>query len=423
MDAKIKDFLSFLDGSGSRFHASRQITSRLEAAGFTELKEDEPLHLKKGGRYYLRRQDTATIAFVMGSQAVEKTGFNLAASHLDYPSLKLKPASVKTQSGVTSCGVEVYGGPILSTWIDRPLSIAGKVIINDGKAIRSELMDLDSAVAIIPNAAIHLNRDINKGFEYNKQTHLRAILSLGEQDKNPLLHAISKKLKEKPEAIGEMELFLYDAQVAELTGLNREMICAQGLDNLAMTHAILSAILECRKPKQTSVAVFFDHEEIGSETPQGAMSSLLGEILERICLAVGANREGYYLALRKSFLISADMAHAFHPSYAEKYDPDYAPGMNQGPVIKLNASHRYASTAESTLRFTRLCEAVNVPCQKFLVRSDMPCGSTVGPIVAAQLGLEAVDVGNPIWAMHSLKETGGVKDHLYLINALTEYYK
>ena len=423
MDKVIKDFLDFLDGSGSRFHASREIKARLDKAGFTELSESEPLKLTKGGKYYLRRQDTATIAFVMGSGKPGKTGFNLAASHIDYPALKLKPAAIKTDKGITRIGTEVYGGPILSTWIDRELAIAGKVLIRTAKGIQTELIDLKEPLAIIPNAAIHLNRDINKGFEYNKQTHLQAILGVDDARGNPLLATIAKKLKLKEEQIADYELFLYDAKPAELIGLNKDLVSAQGLDNLAMTHAILNVIMAADKPQQTSVAVLYDHEEIGSQTPQGAFSSLLSEVLERICLAQGATREDYYLALRHSFLISADMAHAYHPAYAEKYDPDYAPLMNKGPVIKLNASHRYASTAESTVRFIQLCETAGVPYQKFLVRSDMPCGSTVGPIVAAQLGLHTVDIGNPIWAMHSIRETGGTEDHLYLIKALKEYYK
>lgn len=423
MDKVIKDLLSFLDGSGSRFHASREIKARLDNAGFRELSEAEPLKLQKGGKYYLRRQDTAIIAFVVGNGSISKTGFNLAASHIDYPALKLKPASIKTDKGITRIGTEVYGGPILSTWIDRELSIAGKVIIRTAKGIQPELIDFQEPLAIIPNAAIHLNRDINKGFEYNKQTHMQAILSVDDATGTPLTDFIARKLKIRTGQIVDYELCLYDAKPAQLLGLNKDMISAQGLDNLAMTHAILSAITAIAKPKQTSVAVLFDHEEIGSTTPQGASSSLLSEVLERICLGLGASRDEYYQALRHSFLISADMAHAYHPAYAEKYDPDYAPLMNKGPVIKLNASHRYASTADSTVRFIELCDAAKVPYQRFLVRSDMPCGSTVGPIVAANLGLHTVDIGNPIWAMHSIRETGGTKDHLYLIQALLEYYK
>ncbi|MDD2229061.1 MAG: M18 family aminopeptidase [Candidatus Cloacimonetes bacterium] len=427
MDKMIKDFLNFLDGSSSRFHASLEIQSRLQAAGFTALAEDKPFKLKKGGKYFICRQDTAVMAFIIGTDALAKSGVKLAASHIDCPSLKLKPQSIKTDKGVVRCGVEVYGSPILSTWIDRPLSIAGKVLLKSGKAFETKFIDLKSPVAIIPNAAIHLNREINKGFEYNKQTHLQAILSVKESSGNPLLELVAKKLKVKAEHICETELYLYDATPATLIGIEGEMVCAQGLDNLAMTHAILRSLVQTEKPKHTVMGVFYDHEEIGSQTPQGAASSLLAEVLERLCLSQSASREDYYLALRHSFLISADMAHAYHPSYAEKYDPDYSPFMNKGIVLKLNANHRYASTTESSTRFMELCEAAKVPYQKFLIRSDMPSSgavgpSTVGPMVAAKLGIETVDIGNPIWAMHSIRETGGILDHLHLVKALEKFF-
>lgn len=423
MDKHIKDLMAFLDESGSRYQASAQIKQRLDNAGFTELSETAAFKLKKGGKYYLQRQGTAILAFVIGSQPMHKAGFNLVASHIDSPAFKLKPATLKSDNGILKCGVEVYGGPIINTWVDRELSLAGKLILKTEKGYKAELINLKEPVAIIPNAAIHLNRKINEGFEYNKQTQLQAILSVSATGDNPLFSFLARKLKVKENQICESDLYLYDAAPASLIGLEKNMITARGLDNLAMTHAILSALTVAEKPKQTSVGIFFDHEEIGSTTPQGADSSLLGEVLERLCLSQDLSREDFYLALRNSFLISADMAHAYHPSYADKYEPDYSPIMNQGPVIKINANHRYASTAESTMRFMQLCEKASVPCQRFLIRSDMPCGSTVGPIVAAALGLETVDIGNPIWAMHSIRETGGTKDHLYLISALQEFYK
>lgn len=423
MNEIIKDLLAFLDGSSSRFQASWQIKNRLQKAGFAELSEKSSFKLKKGGKYYIQRQDTAIVAFMIGSEPMAKSGFNLAASHIDSPCLKLKTESVKSDKGVVKCGVEVYGGPIVNTWIDRELSVAGKVIVKTPNGYFSEFIDLKEPVAIIPNAAIHLNRKINEGFEYNKQTQLQAILSVSNSGENPLYGYLAQKLKIKESQISECELYLYDAKPAALIGLEKDMVAARGLDNLAMTHAILSALTSTETPSQTAVGVFFDHEEIGSTTPQGADSSLLSEVLERLCLSQSPSREDYYLALRKSFLISADMAHAWHPAYADKYEPSYSPIMNKGPVIKINANHRYASTAESILRFQQLCEEAEVPCQKFLIRSDMPCGSTVGPIVAAALGLETVDIGNPIWAMHSIRETGGTTDHLYLIKVLEEYYK
>lgn len=422
MNKQIKDFMRFLDAANSRFPASAQIAERLEEAGFVELKESDAFKLKQGGKYYIRRMDTAIIAFVLGSKPLNESGFAMASSHIDSPSLKLKPESVKLDHDVCRVGVEVYGGPILHTWVDRELSISGRVIVQKGSGHQAITIDLKKPVAIIPNAAIHMNREINKGFEYNQQNHLQAVLSVQEHEGNPLRNLIAAHLKVKPEEILEMDLYLYDLQPSSLVGIEEDMIVSGRLDNLAMTHAILSAIISAKTPSQTSVAVFFDHEEVGSQSPQGASSSLLTEVLERISLSQSGSREDYYRALRQSFMISADMAHGYHPAYAEKYDPDYSPLMNKGPVIKRNTNLRYASTSDSSLRFSQLCNKANVPHQEFLVRSDMPCGSTVGPMVAALLGIPTVDIGNPMWAMHSVRETGGTQDHEALIKVLQHYF-
>ena len=422
MDNLIKDLLAFLSVSKSSFFASLAIQKRLEQAGFICLPENKPFKINKGGKYYICRQGTTIVAFVIGSEQISQAGFNLAGSHIDYPCFKLKPQSIKTEKGITKIGVEVYGSPIISTWLDRELGIAGKVIIKTAKGYKIEYVDFQKPVAIIPNVALHLNREVNKGFAYNPQTQLNAILSVSSNGINPLYSSIAKELKVKEEQIAESDLYLYDFTIPKLLGLKQEMIAAQGLDNLAMTHAILSAILKCEKPQKTAVAIFFDNEEIGSQTSQGANSLLLEEILERICLSQNNSREDFYLALRNSFFISADVANAWHPSFAEKYEPDYAPLINKGPVIKFDAYHRYASDAESSYRFIQLCEKANVPYQKFLVRSDATSGVTIGPILASRLGLQTVDIGNPIWAMHSIRETGGTEDHKYLVKVLKHFF-
>ena len=422
MNNHIQDLLSFLDESPTAFQASLGIVSRLEKAGFQALHETDGWVLDPGGKYYVRREDTAVLAFIVGSKSLLESGFQMAASHIDSPSLKLKPATVKTEACVTRVGVEVYGGPILSTWIDRELGIAGRVTVKNGKGWKSLPVRIDRPVAVIPNAAIHLNREINDGFKYNKQTHLQAILATGSEAGDPLLSTIAAQLDVSLDSIREMELFFYDLAKATLAGTDETLIVSGRLDNLAMTHAILSAMLETEAPQATCLAAFFDHEEIGSGTQQGADSSLLQELIERIGLALGISREDQFRAMHRSFLISADMAHAFHPSYAEKYDRDYAPAMNQGPVVKINGNYRYTSTSDSILRFLELCEAAGIRAQKFMTRSDMPCGSTVGPVVSALLGIPAVDIGNPMWAMHSARETCGVMDHKALIKVLKQYY-
>lgn len=422
MHKYIKDFLNFLDNGNSRFPASQQISARLDAAGFIEIAEQDRFALTKGGKYYIRRMDTAIIAFVIGTGNIAETGFNMASSHIDSPGLKLKPQSVKCVQDVCRVGVEVYGGPIIHTWLDRELGISGRVIIKGKKGFESRIVDIRKPIAVIPNAAIHMNREINKGFEYNKQNHLQAILGVNPHTDNPLNALLANELKIKEQDIIEMDMYLYDLQAASLLGIEQDMIISGRLDNLAMTHAILQAIITSEKPKQTSIAVFYDHEEVGSQSPQGAFSSLLSELLERIVISRKGSREDFYRALRNSFMISADMAHAYHPSYPEKYDPDYSPKMNRGTVIKRNTNLRYASTSDSSLRFIQLCEQAKVAHQEFLVRSDMPCGSTVGPVVAANLGIHTVDIGNPMWAMHSVRETSGVKDHLDIISTLSHYF-
>jgi len=422
MNTLIKDLLAFLTEANSRFTASEQILIRLNQAGFCDINEKDTIKLKKGGKYYFRRLDTAVIAFVMGTKPLTSTGYQMAASHIDSPGLKLKLDSAKTDKGICKVGMEVYGGPIVHTWLDRELSLSGKVIVRTKSGFETRIIDLKKPVAIIPNAAIHMNRKLNDGFEYNRQTHLQAMLCGGGDADNPLKDMLAKHLKVKPADILEDELYFYESAPAALAGTDSQFVVSGRLDNLGMTHAILQALISANKPENTVVGVFYDHEEIGSQTPQGAFSALLSEILERISLSQSSPREDFYRALRQSFLISCDMAHAYHPAYAEKYDPDYSPAINKGPVIKLNANHSYASTAQSSLRFIQLCEAARVPYQKFIMRNDQRCGSTVGPIVSAHLGIEAVDIGNPMWAMHSVRETAGVKDHEWVVEALQQYF-
>jgi aspartyl aminopeptidase len=421
MKNHIEDLIAFLNASPTAFHAAGQAVQRLISSGFVPLSENEKWSLQPGGRYFVRRT-SSVLAFIIGTENLIQSGFQIAAAHLDSPALKLKPETLKTDFGVTRIATEVYGGPILSTWTDRPLGIAGKVGIRTDGRTEIKDVDLEQPAAVIPNAAIHLNREVNNGFAYNKQTHLQAYLHTGVVTGDPLKAAVAEKLGCLPEQITQMELFLYDFEKAILGGLDGSLILSSGLDNRAMSHAVLSAILDRANARQTCVAALYDHEEIGSQTPQGADSALLGEVLERISLSQNLSREEHFLALRKSFFISADMAHAYHPSYPEKYDAACSPVMNGGPVIKWNAGYKYASTAESSARFAALCDQADVPHQKFMIRSDLICGSTVGPIVSAQLGIPAVDVGNPLWAMHSIRETAGVHDHQAMIKVLQEYF-
>jgi aspartyl aminopeptidase len=416
----IKPLMNFLDASPTSYQAAEQIEKQLLDKGFTRLDETKEWKLAAGKKYYVCRNNSAVIAFATGRKKLHQTGFRMAASHLDSPALKIKPDGDRQERNNTKVSVELYGGPIVSTWLDRELSFAGRVVVK-GKTV---LYNHKSPVAIIPNAAIHLNREVNKGFEYNAQDHLQAILmARGVKEKTgSFKDFLASQMKVKPDDIEGFDLYLYDPSAAVLIGTEKELLVSGRLDNLAMSHAILAAVLEADNAEETCMAVFYDNEEIGSMTPEGAMSSFTRDILQRICLAQNLTMEQGMIAIRKSFLISADMAHAVHPNFPQKHDSAYVPLMNHGPVIKMNASQRYATTSESAVFIGSVFTRAGVPFQKIINRSDMGSGSTIGPIASAGLSIPAVDIGNPMWAMHSIRETMGVHDHEYLISALKEFY-
>ena len=422
--------IHFIDASPTPFHATHNIIATLQRAGFSELLLGESWSLAPMGRYYVQRNGSAVIAFIPGSQRAADAGWRIAGAHTDSPALRLKTASEKREAGCVRLGVELYGSPILSSWLDRPLAIAGRVALKRGatSGLSMELVNLDDTLCLIPNAAIHMNRDINKGFEYNPQTHLRAILGAiadnGRNGEGSLLRGLlAAKLGVDEANIMASDLFFYDAQKGTLCGAQQEYISCGRLDNLAMCHAILEPLCASGPAEKTLVAAFYDNEEVGSRSPQGADSSFLRDLLERVALASSGGREDFHRAISRSSMISADAAHALHPNYADKHDADYAPLMNRGPVIKANANLRYATNAESCARFTMLCEAAKVPCQHFVGRSDMPSGSTIGPMSSALLGIPTVDIGSPLWAMHSIRETAGVQDHFYMIEVLRKFFE
>ncbi len=425
------DLIQFLNASPTAYQAAEQLETRLESKGFTKLEETSEWKLKTGGKYFVARNQSSIIAFALGNKKPNLTGFRMAAAHLDSPLLKIKPEAVKQERNYTKLYIELYGSPIISTWLDRALSIAGRVMVRttgkDKSKVKytSNLVNLETPLAIIPNAGIHLNREVNKGFEYNPQNHLAAIIQAMGKDNQAktLKELVAEIIKTKPENIGEMDLFLYDPASAQRFGIDAELLCSGRLDNLAMSHAILESFVNVKPAEATTMAIFYDHEEIGSSTLSGASSSFTSDVLNRINLALGLTAEQSMISFRKSFLISADMAHAVHPNFAEKHDPTYVPMLNHGPVIKMNSSQRYATTAESCAYFEAICESAKVPCQKIINRSDTVSGSTIGPIVSSKLSIQTIDIGNPMLAMHSIRETMGVNDHEYLIKALTEYYK
>ncbi len=424
-----RDLLSFIDSCPTPFHAVDESKKRLVSKGFKELSETEPWDISLGGRYFTTRNSSSIIAFKIGKAAPQISGFKIIGAHTDSPNLKLKPNSVYEKSGYLQLGVEVYGGVLLSTWTDRDLSLAGRVILKESNDnLVTRLVKIDRPLLRVPQLAIHLNRQVNeKGLLLNKQTHMPPVFALIDEKLKgdcPLKKLISLELDVSCEDIIGMELSLFDLQKGAFSGLNNEFIQTARLDNLASCHAALMALEEgSTDDEATQVIVFYDNEEIGSESRQGAGSPFLKDILERIQEKFEETREEYLRAISKSFFISADMAHAIHPNYSDMHDPRHMPQINKGPVVKINASQRYATDAETAAYFELLAEKVDVSLQKFVTRSDLGCGSTIGPITASNLGIKTIDIGNPMLSMHSIREMAGSKDHWDLIRVFLEYFK
>jgi aspartyl aminopeptidase len=416
------ELIDFIDASPSPWHAVASAEARLLAAGFARIDEGERWQLAAGGRYYTVRGGASMIAFVVGNQPLVETGFRIVGAHTDSPGLRLKPRAALAGDGMARLGVEVYGGPILATFTDRDLSLAGRVAVRVAGGLETRLVRFEQPLVRLPNLAIHMNREVNEqGLKLNKQTELPLILGMLDDEK-----AAEARLRELLAGAAEAEaadllsweLTVYDVQKGCLWGAEEEFIADSQLDNLGSCHAALSALLSARQPAATCVAAFFDHEEVGSESATGAGGSFVADVLARIGLQAGLDGEDQHRALARSFFISADMAHAYHPNFPAAYEPGHKVMVNGGPVIKSNANQRYTTSAETAARFMGLCEKAGVPCQQYAHRTDLGCGSTIGPVVAANLGIASVDVGSPLWAMHSLRESAGARDHAYMIAAL-----
>ncbi len=416
------DLKKFLDKSPTAFQATENIIQELKADGFIQLSEGDKWSLKPQGKYFVVRNDSAVLAFINGSSAPSETGFKITGAHTDSPALKVKVGSETKFKSYHKVFVEVYGGPIINTWMDRELSLAGRVSYLDNDQVKSSNIFLDSPVGIIPNLAIHLNRNVNKGIEINKQNELPVLL--GTSDKDSLLEdIIANECKIDRKDILDYDLFFIPYEKSLIYGIDDDLISSGRLDDLAMCHAILKALLATRDNQSTVVASFYDNEEIGSQTLQGANSSFLEMLLNRINYSWGGSFEDYARAINKSFQISADQAHAVHPNYASMHDGKYAPELNKGPVVKFSANYRYATNSESASYFMSLCKKLDIPCQKMINRSDIPSGSTIGPVSSATTSIKTVDIGNPMFAMHSTRETMGTLDQYYVTEVLKEFNK
>ncbi|SDT11463.1 aspartyl aminopeptidase [Halopseudomonas sabulinigri] len=418
-----QDLADFISQSPTPFHATASLRQRLLEAGYTALDERSDWQLEAGGKYLVTRNDSSLIAFQLGDADNFERGIRLVGAHTDSPCLRVKPQPELNQQGLWQLGVEVYGGALLAPWFDRDLSLAGRVSFRDGAGrIASRLIDFKRPIAVIPNLAIHLNRGVNDGQPINAQTDLPPVLAHSLDPVRDLRSLLAEQLqREHPDCaeatVLDYELSFYDTQPPATIGLDNDFFSAARLDNLLSCHAGLTALLDA-SPEQACLLVCTDHEEIGSSSCCGADGPFLEDVLCR--LIPDATRR--VQVIQRSLLVSADNAHAVHPNYAARHDENHGPKLNAGPVIKINSNQRYATNSETAAFFRQLCAAAKVPVQSFVVRSDMGCGSTIGPITASRLGVRTVDIGAPTFAMHSIRELAGSRDPGYLTEVLRHFF-
>ena len=454
----IKRLLSFLDASPVNFLAVKNMAAELEKHGFRRINTQEPLgKIQAGDKFFVTKNDSSIYAFHIGKQPIADAGFHMICAHCDSPTFRIKPnAEMDCEGGIVKLNTEVYGGPIMSTWFDRPLTLAGRVIVKSDDVMHPQtlLLHIKRPLLQISNLAIHFNRQVNDGVKLSRQKDVLPILGIinNELEKgNLLMNVILEELNKNPmtsddkpfgkkeikqEDILDFDLYLADATPACTFGAHDEFISSGRLDDLSMCWAGVEAMIAATSEASsknaseasseisdtTRVLALFDNEETGSQTKQGAGSPFLSYMLKRIALAQSGTEEAYYQAVERAFMVSADNAHAWHPNYSEKYDPTNHPMLGGGPVIKFNAAQKYASDAASAAIFAGICEKAGVPCQRFVNHSDVAGGSTLGNILASSIPLQGVDMGNAILAMHSCRETGSVIDHEYTVKAFTEFY-
>ena len=425
----IKRLMNFLDASPVNFLAVKNIAGEMEKAGFRHVDPRMPLGcIKAGDKLYVTKNDSSIYAFHIGTQPLAEAGFRMICAHCDSPTFRIKPnAEMLCEGGMVKLNTEVYGGPIMSTWFDRPLTLAGRVIVkgNDMLSPKTLLMHVKRPLLQISNLAIHFNRQVNDGVKLSKQKDVLPLLGMVTDELergNMLTNVICSELNINKEDILDFDLYLADSTPACTFGVHDELISSGRLDDLSMCFAGLEALLAAPLTDTTKVLAIFDNEETGSQTKQGAGSPFLASMLKRIAMAQGGSEEAYWQAVERAFMISADNAHAWHPNYPEKFDPTNHPVLGGGPVIKFNAAQKYASDAVSAAVFAEICREAGVPCQRFVNHSDVAGGSTLGNILASSIPLRGVDMGNAILAMHSCRETGSVADHCYCVAAFTRFF-
>ncbi|RDY25178.1 M18 family aminopeptidase [Romboutsia weinsteinii] len=424
-----KNLMDYIYSSPTAFHAVETSEVLLKENGFKELESDKKWSIEVGGKYYVTKNSSALIAFTVNSESIENEGFRIIGSHSDSPTFRIKPnAEMSVENTYLKLNTEAYGGAILSTWMDRPLGVAGRVVLKSESVLRpaERLVNINKPICIIPNLAIHMNRNINEGYEFNKQRDMLPLVGLLnetlEKD-NFLLNAIANELSVDIDEVIDFDLFLYEFEKGSLIGPNEEFISIGRLDNLSMAHASLHSLIDTKGQNGINVTAVFDNEEVGSSTKQGADSNMLINILERVCICLGKTREEFFTALYSSFMISADLAHAVHPNMTDKHDPTTRPVMGKGPVIKINANQAYTSDGYSISVYKNICREAGVEYQEFVNRSDVRGGSTIGPISSTHIDIPSVDIGSPILAMHSIRELGNVEDHYSIYKTFSKFYE
>jgi aspartyl aminopeptidase len=417
--------LNFLRESPTPFHSVQNMVNVLEEHDFQLLSEEDHWALESGGHYMTTRNDSSLIAFTLGDDRADERRLRIVGAHTDSPCLKIKPEPDLLNAGARQLAIEVYGGVLLNPWFDRDLSIAGRVSYRDTRGgVSSVLINFQRCVAMVPSLAIHLDREVNKSRTINPQNHISPILGLSDDNEYSFRDSILDQIELEHgeldiDLLLDFDLCLYDSQAPAIGGLDNEFISSARLDNLLSCFTGLGAICQSQPNGATGVLVCHDHEEVGSVSTGGAQSPFLSDVLERIM----PDHQHRSRAINRSLMISADNAHAVHPNYKDKHDPNHLPVLNGGPVIKFNANQRYATSSETAALFRNLCIETGVPVQTMAMRNDMACGSTIGPISAAELGMPVVDVGIPQWAMHSIRESAGTKDAYYLYRVLQAFYE
>ena len=422
----LPDLLSFLGASPTPYHAVASAVQRLSAAGFTKLDERSPWSGLEAGRYYVVHEDSAILAFVVPDKRPLR-GFRIVGAHTDSPNLRLKPNAEYTKEGYRQLGVEVYGGALLNSWLDRDLSLAGRIMVRGQDGLSARLVKLDRPLVRVAQLAIHLDREVNdKGLVLNRQEHLAPLLGLAADGAEDLTELCARAAGVPRADIVTIDLMLYDTLHPARGGAKDELVFSARLDNLAMCHAAVTALAVAAPAAAATdlvpLAALFDHEEVGSQSTTGAESAFLPRVMQRIVLATGGSADDVARVTSSSLCVSADMAHAVHPNYADRHEARHKVALNGGPVLKVNSQQRYATSAHTAALFRELCRAEDVPLQQYAHRTDLPCGSTIGPITSTLLGIPTVDVGNPMLSMHSCREMAGAKDPEMMTRVLARFF-